>query len=350
MAATDLDGNRCDETRFPFTGPNDADPATPALVNPCQGTFRVLPEMANMQQRLRVAADMLHSHLLMAGGGMYSGSGEGALVQFFAPVRPYRIGKIDAYSAGGVFFRDDAISLVYVPNTTAQSTIANILATPAAQVRVSAQPGCPDQDPLCGFGVGQTVLVLDDTGASDTFQITGVRRQSLELEAHAQTLSKTYGIGAFITQVEMHTCHLDSTADQLMHYDGSPAGLRCRGPALPVLRRPQSADVATIGTENCLFNRAGRLKLRTLRAGNGSLVELTNPQLRNGPWRRLRIWESSRLPSSLRRSPRWCSQRRCWRSHPWPTSRVRKRRAGRRSPRMIGPRSTPTMTCMAGRV
>ena len=180
-----------------------------ALVNPCRGTFRVLPEVADMQQRLRVAADMLHSHLLMAGGGMYSGSGKGALVQFFAPVRPYRIGKIDADSAGGVFFRDDAISLVYVPNTAAQTTIANILATPAAQVRVSAQPGCPDQDPLCGFGVGQTVLVFDDTGASDAFQVTGVRRQSLELEAHAQTLSKTYGIGAFITQVETHTYHLD---------------------------------------------------------------------------------------------------------------------------------------------
>ena len=38
-----------------------------ALVNPCQGTFRVLPEVADMQQRPRVAADMLHSHLLMAG-------------------------------------------------------------------------------------------------------------------------------------------------------------------------------------------------------------------------------------------------------------------------------------------
>ena len=34
VAATDLDGNRCDEARFPFHGPNDADPATPALDGP----------------------------------------------------------------------------------------------------------------------------------------------------------------------------------------------------------------------------------------------------------------------------------------------------------------------------
>ena len=34
VAVTDLDGNRCDETRFPFPGPNDADPATPALDGP----------------------------------------------------------------------------------------------------------------------------------------------------------------------------------------------------------------------------------------------------------------------------------------------------------------------------
>ena len=34
VSATDLDGNRCDDTLFPFPGPNDTDPATPSLDGP----------------------------------------------------------------------------------------------------------------------------------------------------------------------------------------------------------------------------------------------------------------------------------------------------------------------------
>ena len=34
VAATDRDANRCDESRYPYPGPNDADPATPAVDGP----------------------------------------------------------------------------------------------------------------------------------------------------------------------------------------------------------------------------------------------------------------------------------------------------------------------------
>ena len=34
VASTDGDANRCDENRFPYPGPNDADPATPAVDGP----------------------------------------------------------------------------------------------------------------------------------------------------------------------------------------------------------------------------------------------------------------------------------------------------------------------------
>ena len=64
-----------------------------AMVNPGQGAFRVQPEVADLQQRLRVAADLLNRDLMMAGAGTYSGPAVGPLVQFFPPVLPYRIGK-----------------------------------------------------------------------------------------------------------------------------------------------------------------------------------------------------------------------------------------------------------------
>ena len=43
------------------------------------------PESADMQQRLRVAADTLFKHLVMAGAGSYHGTRSGSLIHRFAP-------------------------------------------------------------------------------------------------------------------------------------------------------------------------------------------------------------------------------------------------------------------------
>lgn len=261
-----------------------------SLVNPSQGTFRVQPEVADMQQRLRVSADRVLNHLMMAGGGMYSGSGGGPLIQFFAPVTPYRVGLVSADPDGGVFFRDDAISVIYVPNTAAQTTILGAVTSPSASVGVATQAGCPTGDPLCGFQIGQTAVVFDETGAFDAFRVTGVGGSSLDLAKQGQALSKTYAAGAFITEVETHTYHLDLVTNQLMHYDGwqsdiplvdDVVGLRFRyfgDPDPPTSPRPP------VGQENCLFTQVGTSKLSTLPASDGSLVELTGPMLMDGPW------------------------------------------------------------------
>jgi hypothetical protein len=61
--------------------------------------------------------------------------------------------------------------MMYVPPTTAQTTIADPMPSPSAEIKVTAQSGCPTGDPLCGFQQGMIVLIMDDTGA-DTFGIT----------------------------------------------------------------------------------------------------------------------------------------------------------------------------------
>ena len=43
------------------------------LVNPSQGTAKVQPEVADLQQRLRVASDTLFRELMMSGAGVYQG-------------------------------------------------------------------------------------------------------------------------------------------------------------------------------------------------------------------------------------------------------------------------------------
>ena len=265
------------------------------LVNPGQHAFRVQPEVSDMQQRLRIATSFLHRDLMMAGAGPYTIPAAGPLSRFLAPVVPYRVGKIDADPDRNVFFRRDAVSMVFVPNTAAQTTLRDALPGSASTARVrvdthNSQPGCPTVDVVCGFQAGDTVLVFDDTGASDTFQVTGTQGSRVQLEVRGSAVSKTYPVGSVITRVITHTYYLDSATDQLAHYDGWDTDMplvddvvdlnfRYFGdPNAPTSPRPP------VGGGNCLFSASGNPRLPTLPSGSGSLVELSEAQLTDGPW------------------------------------------------------------------
>ena len=85
------------------------------LVNRARASFQAQPERADMQQRLRVAVDALTRDLLMAGAGLPPSD--------VPPVMPYRIGVQDNDVDLGVFYRSDAMSVVYVP--WGESTVAS---------------------------------------------------------------------------------------------------------------------------------------------------------------------------------------------------------------------------------
>ena len=97
----------------------------------------------------------------MAGGGAYIGRLAGPLNYFFAPVLPFRDGVINADPAGT--FKTDAITLMYVPSTAFadQHQPAGIWTRPAL-LTVNAEPGCPQNDGLCGFEQGMNVLIYDE--------------------------------------------------------------------------------------------------------------------------------------------------------------------------------------------
>ncbi|MGH9254988.1 MAG: PilW family protein [Vicinamibacterales bacterium] len=77
------------------------------VVDRARGSFQAQPERADMHQRLRVAVDALTRDLLMAGAGLEP--------PVAAPVLPYRVGARDSDIDLGVFYRSDAISVLYVP-------------------------------------------------------------------------------------------------------------------------------------------------------------------------------------------------------------------------------------------
>ncbi|MGE5815865.1 MAG: PilW family protein [Acidobacteriota bacterium] len=262
-----------------------------SLVNPSQGISRVQPEFSDMQQRARVAADTLFRDLVMAGAGPYQGATTGSLANYFAPILPYRTGRSNPDPPGS--FKDNTITIVYVPNTSSQTTISDPMPNESAELKVNPQNGCPpDTNNLCGFHEGQSVLIFNpQTGAFDTFEITEVQAPAAHIQHRGQVFSEAYLPGAVVTETQSHTYYFDANQNQLRHYDGlanansdvpvvdNVVALRFDyygDPNPPTSPRPPS------GVQNCVVDSSGNPRLPTLAAETGSLVHLDRAILTDG--------------------------------------------------------------------
>jgi hypothetical protein len=254
------------------------------LVNPAHGTSRVQPEFADVQQRARIGADTLFKDLVMAGAGPYQGATTGSLANYFAPIVPYRLGRQNPDPPQS--FRDDGLTIIYVPNTSSQTSIADPMPNESAEIKVQAQPNCPDGDDLCGFTEGMGVLIFDDEGHYESFEITRVQTSALHMQHRGQAFQTSYDTGATIVQAEWSHYYWDSNRLQLRHYDGIETDV-------PVLDNvvgltftyfgdpdPPRYPEPTIGVENCIIDASGNPKLPVLTLGagalstSGSLVEI----------------------------------------------------------------------------
>ena len=184
------------------------------LVNSAQGLFVVQAELPDMQQRLRVGADALSRDLLVAGAGP------------FPSIVPHRRGWVSPDGPGT--FRGDRVSVLYVPASAPQATVSDPT-DGAGTVRVAARPLCPAGNPLCGFLPDMLVVIFDDTGAYDTFRVSGLQSDPPALLHAGFSLSKMYSAGATVAQAEAVTYWLQvdvrSSVSQLMKYDGRQTDL-----------------------------------------------------------------------------------------------------------------------------
>lgn len=285
-----------------------------SLLNPAHGTYQAQPEVSDMQQRMRVGADTLFKDLVMAGAGSYMGTQTGSLLYFFAPILPFRMGRINQDPPGT--YRSDTITLMFVPPTVAQTTIAQPMPQTSAEIKVNQESGCPNNDPLCGFSVGMTVLIYDDTGSYDTFTLTEIQDNALHLQHNEDDFSKVYSDAppAKITQINSYTYYLNTATNQLIQYDDGATetpiadnvvGLKfeyygdAQPPALLVPGdlskgmtygpKPPAVGV-TAGAwppgENCTIQVVGGQqvpRLAVLGGGTG-LVKLDQSILTDGPW------------------------------------------------------------------
>jgi hypothetical protein len=264
-----------------------------SLMNPAQGSAQAQPEVADMQQRMRVGTETLVKELMMAGAGPYQGPVTGTLVNFFAPVFPRRIGRLDPDAS--TVFKDDTITLSYIPNSYSQTTISQAMPNVSAELKVTPQPNCPASgDALCGFTDGMDVIIFDQSGNFDLFTITKVQDDAAHLQHRSQEdLSKPYDVGASVTQIVSNTFYLNRVTNQLMRYNGGAdatsdialvdnvVDLKFEyygDPLPPKLPKPPA------GEANCLYDAAGNyLNLPTLAPDDGSLAALPGAMLKDGP-------------------------------------------------------------------
>jgi prepilin-type N-terminal cleavage/methylation domain-containing protein len=199
-----------------------------SIVDPSRGTYDQQPQVSDMQQRLRVGTSVMTNDLLMAGAGAPAG-GEvlGSLLNYFAPVQPIRAGWLNSDIAAGVLYRDDAITLMYIPFDSPHTTVSDKMPQPSSEIKVNAVAECDASEanyPLCRFYDGLPAVIFDETGAWDDMVITHVQPSALHLQHNksipGNTFSKSYDVGAQIAQLWMRTYYLDANTNQLMSYDG----------------------------------------------------------------------------------------------------------------------------------
>jgi hypothetical protein len=261
-----------------------------SLVAPAQKTSQAQPEVADLQQRMRIGADTLFKELMMAGAGPYQGATTGSLVNFFAPILPRRTGRQNPDPVG--VFRPDVITLTYVPNSYSQTSISGPMPPNSSEVKVDPQPNCPKGDELCGFDIGDSVIIFDSSGNFDTFDITQVQDSAAHLQHRGQGFNHQYERGAPVTQVVSYTFYLDRTTNQLKRYSGGGA------PDVPLVDNvvdlrfdyfgdptPPVAPKPAPGVANCLYDAMGNyLNPGQLPADHGGLAALTAALLTDGPW------------------------------------------------------------------
>jgi len=200
------------------------------VVAPNERAIGAEAETSDLQQRLRVAIDSLSTDLLMAGGGAGRGARAGSLSYSFASILPYRHGLRNTDTPGS--YKADTITIVYATGG-AQTTIGESVAARSGNVLVAAGAGCPVNDPACGFNVGMTAVIFDDTGAFDVFTVTDVQGAQLGLQHNLADDPHTYPVGSVIVEAASRTYYLkaDVATDtfQLIRYDGG------RGADVPVV-------------------------------------------------------------------------------------------------------------------
>jgi Tfp pilus assembly protein PilW len=179
-------------------------------------------EAADLQQRLRVGVDTIARDLMGAGAGPYLAGYAGPLSVSLPAVLPFRASAVGGDPPGT--FRNDIVTLLFVPATAAQTTLTADMAAGSDMMQAARLPICAAGENLCGFAAGTTILAFDDAGTFQLFTVFAVVDGAMQLQTAppAAALLKT---GAAIVEVQARIYALKSDAatrvTELVRGDGT---------------------------------------------------------------------------------------------------------------------------------
>jgi hypothetical protein len=258
-----------------------------AVVRPAQGSAEAQAELIDVQQRARVAADLLFGDLVLAGAGPDRGASAGSLLASLAPITPCR-------SVGGTIqvpcYEPDALTVVYVPQGAPVGTLLEPLSPGGDALTLTPGAECPLSDDRCGFRDGMDVLLFDGTGVHEISRVLEAASWSLRLRRPASPGTTTYPAGSTVVGVVMRGYFLDRTGDILRRDEGAASSTPVVDNLVSLEFRyfgdpqPPLSPAPLPGTANCVLDADGSPRLPVLATANGSLVELPPQRLTDGPW------------------------------------------------------------------
>ena len=203
-----------------------------SLVVAGQRIARLQPEAADLQQRARIAAQVISTELARAGAGADAGALAGPLIARFAPV----------YDAAG-----GGLTIWYVSAGGAQATLAAPLAADALAATIALHAPCAGAS--CGFTANTTALIFDNAGCHDLARVEDATPTGLVLAAGSRTCA--YAPGAEVAQGEVWTFRVDPSTRQLLRRD------EATGISVPI-----SDNVAAMNVDYLDGGRRVRVTLR----------------------------------------------------------------------------------------
>jgi prepilin-type N-terminal cleavage/methylation domain-containing protein len=254
-----------------------------------QAAVGVQGEVADLQQRLRVVIQSVRHDLLLAGAGPSQGEPRGPLTRVFAPIVPARLGLIAADPE--LSFHDDRLTIVYVPDTRAQTRVAVDMVDGASPIAIEGSaPGCPPAR-ACDFADDDRAVIFEPGGAGsayELFTVATVDTASNTLTATAP-LSRPYPAGSRVAQIVQRTYHFDRAGKRLMVYDGSRSDVPVLDHVVNVRvayfgdPRPASVTPSAPGIANCAYAGSPPMPLLVNLGGMAPKL-LRAAQLTDGPF------------------------------------------------------------------
>jgi prepilin-type N-terminal cleavage/methylation domain-containing protein len=174
------------------------------LVVSGQRIARVQPEIADQQQRARMAVQALSQDISHAGAGLDTGERAGSLQRFFGSLVPSL---------------DGGVTVWYVSAREAQAALAASAGPGSSLLTLASTTVCPAPQFACAFAPSTTGILFDSTGCHDVVRIDATGAATLQL--HTPPNGCPYSPGASIAQGEVRTYRIDPLARQLFRRDES---------------------------------------------------------------------------------------------------------------------------------